>query len=275
MAINNNGAFSELTFPKSAPAQKKKISKPIDKSTWDLKTKVSQKTIDEIKTMGMTKALGSVKGAVASSKDDSSAKVFAEGVRRLYGDQRFNAAVGKTAPAENSSVKLAPRNATMANKAEDSRKPFSKTIQKKLVPAKKSENKITNTGRKVAAAGALALTAVAIKKLGPVGAALAAKGAVQEIGKDVGKFIPKETVASKTLSAAGRLAAKAKRPVTQSQLEAMKAEATKKGIKLAPKSAIKPVIKKTVKKKVISNKKLAGSTGASTALLSGNSVRKK
>lgn len=67
----------------------------IDKSKWDLKTKVSQKTIDDIKKMGMTAALKSAKGAAASAKDDSSAKAFAEGVRRLYGDTRFQNAINK------------------------------------------------------------------------------------------------------------------------------------------------------------------------------------
>ena len=67
----------------------------IDKSKWDLKTKVSQKTIDDIKKMGMTAALKSVKGAAASAKDDSSAKAFVEGVRRLYGDTRYQNAINK------------------------------------------------------------------------------------------------------------------------------------------------------------------------------------
>ena len=67
----------------------------IDKSKWDLKTKVSQGTIDQIKKMGMTAALNSVKGAASSAKDDSSAKAFAEGVRRLYGDTRYQNAINK------------------------------------------------------------------------------------------------------------------------------------------------------------------------------------
>jgi hypothetical protein len=85
----------------------------IDKSKWDLKTKVSQKTIDDIKKMGMTAALKSVKGAVASSKDDSSAKAFAEGVRRLYGDTRFQNAVytPKNSPGPEAPKKTAPRGA--------------------------------------------------------------------------------------------------------------------------------------------------------------------
>jgi hypothetical protein len=261
--------------------QKKKIAKPTpkpasyDKSTWDLKTKVSQGTIDQIKSMGMTKALGSVKGAAASSKDDSSAKAFAEGVRRLYGDQRYNAAVGKPATKSPAAKPSKPSNFKY-----NSGNPLSETTKKTgnftygsgNAPTsrgkKKSGSGFTDTGRKVAAVGATALTAIAIKKLGPVGAAMAAKSATQSLTRPIGKIIPKEAAASKALSATGRLAAKAKKPVTQSQFEAMKAEAAKKGIKLAPKTAkasvAKKVVKKTVKKKVISNKKLAGATGATT-----------
>jgi hypothetical protein len=239
--------------------QKKKVTKPApkpasyDKSTWDTKTKVSQGTIDQIKKMGMSKALGSVKGAAASSKDDSSAKAFAEGVRRLYGDKRYNAAVGKPAG------KVAPRNAVMAGKAEDSRGPAKKTgnftYGSGNAPTsrgkKKSGSGFTNTGRTVAGVGAAALTAVALKKLGPVGAAVAAKGAAQGLAKTAGKLVPKEATASKALSVSGRVAAKVKKPVTQSQFEAMKAEAARKGIKLAPKTSKASVANKVVKKKPI------------------------
>lgn len=126
----SNGAFKELTFKGSQPAQKTRVVvKPAsyNKSTWDTKTKVSQGTINEIKKMGMSEALGTVKGAVASSKGDSSAKAWAEGVRRLYGDKRFNAAVGTSTPG-----KTAPRGAVMAGKAEAARKPLSKAVKTEL-----------------------------------------------------------------------------------------------------------------------------------------------
>lgn len=312
MATNNYGAFSERYVPGSSAPLKKKVVKPVskpatyDKSTWDTKTKVSQGTIDQIKKMGMTKALGSVKGAAASSKDDSSAKAFAEGVRRLYGDKRYNTAVGKTADG-----KVAPRNAVAAGKAEDSRKPLSKSVQKRLVPApKKKESNFVNTGRKVAAVGAAALTAVAIKKLGPVGAAVAAKAAAQGIGKDVAKYGSRlKSVGSKS-NAVGtkaeyqaKSASDASRKIIQqrmakkasAKLSAGEAMPGKKNIGTAneftkkreqdamrkeiqarmAKKAAASSTKKTVKKKVISNKKLAGTTGASTMMLTGDSVKKK
>lgn len=304
MAINSGGAYSEYYKPGSSAPLKKKVVKPAskpasyDKSTWDTKTKVSQGTIDEIKKMGMTKALGSVKGAAASSKDDSSAKAFAEGVRRLYGDQRYNAAVGKPTAG-----KVAPRNAVAAGKAEDSRKPLSKTVQKRLVPAKKTESGFTNTGRKVAAVGAAALTAVAIKKLGPVGAAMAAKGAAQGIGKTVSKYVSKPKAVGTKAELQAKSASDASRKIIQDRI-AKKAAAAKVAGKKAPgkssvgtvseyakqaeqnaarkeiqarmaKKAAASAGKKTVKKKVIANKKLAATTGASTATLTGDSIKKK
>jgi hypothetical protein len=315
MAIDYTDSFNygkQGTGPKTV--QKKKIEKPkpkpasYDKSTWDTKTKVSQGTIDQIKSMGMSKALGSVKGAAASSKDDSSAKAFAEGVRRLYGDKRYNAAVGKPAG------KVAPRNAVMAGKAEDSR--ATKTSNFKYgsgnAPAstKKPENKVTNTGRKVAAVGAAALTAVALKKLGPVGAAMAAKGAVQglsknaaSIGKGVTKLISKPKAVGTKAEYQAKSASDASRKIIQqrmakkasAKLSAGEAMPGKKNIGTAneftkkreqdamrkeirarmAKKAAASSAKKTVKKKVISNKKLAASTGASTVMLSGDSVKKK
>ena len=296
------------TGPKTV--QKKKIEKPkpkpasYDKSTWDTKTKVSQGTIDEIKKMGMTKALGSVKGAAASSKDDSSAKAFAEGVRRLYGDQRYNAAVGKT-PAG----KVAPRNAVMAGKAEASRGPAKQTGNftygsgnAPTSRGKKPESGFTNTGRKVAAVGAAALTAVALKKLGPVGAAMAAKGAVQGLAKTASKVISKPKAVGTKAEFQAKSASDASRKIIQdrmakkasAKLSAGEAKPGKKNIgtvnefekkrqqdamrkeiraRMAKKAAASST-KKVVKKKVISNKRLAASTGASTVTLSGDSVKR-
>lgn len=65
----------------------------IDKSKWNTNIKVSQKTIDEIKKMGMKKALGTVAGSTKASKTDASAKAWTEGVKRLYGADRVAAAV--------------------------------------------------------------------------------------------------------------------------------------------------------------------------------------
>lgn len=75
----------------------------INKSGWDTSVKVSQKTIDEIKKMGMSKALKTVAGASKASGQDASAKAWVEGVKRLYGANRVAAATKSTPKASSSS----------------------------------------------------------------------------------------------------------------------------------------------------------------------------
>ena len=67
------------------------------------KIKVSQATIDKIKKMGMTKALGS-----ASSNKSAE---FQEGLRRMYGEKRLSKALGST-----SKSKAVPRSAVKQDK---------------------------------------------------------------------------------------------------------------------------------------------------------------
>lgn len=69
---------------------------PVDKSKWNISVKVSQKTIDDIKKMGMDKALKTVAGASKASSQDASAKEWVEGVKRLYGANRVAAATKST-----------------------------------------------------------------------------------------------------------------------------------------------------------------------------------
>lgn len=101
---NNYGAFSEKSYPKGnnsgayQESKKVKFSPSTKKTSSTKKTvpnknvKVSQSEIDSIKKLGMKKSLELVKmnkgaeqaGAVAS---------FAEGVRRMYGETRYQNAV--------------------------------------------------------------------------------------------------------------------------------------------------------------------------------------
>jgi hypothetical protein len=68
----------------------------VDKSSWNMKVKVPQSTIDQIKKMGMKGALASVAGAnAAGGNGDTTATAFVEGVRRMYGDQRYQNAMYK------------------------------------------------------------------------------------------------------------------------------------------------------------------------------------
>lgn len=82
--------------------------------------KVSQKTIDEIKKMGMTKAL-------ASAKTNRSAE-FQEGLRRMYGARRLNAAIGS-----NSAPKSGRPSGTSAG------------VKGKVIPLAGSKAKATKT----------------------------------------------------------------------------------------------------------------------------------
>ena len=96
MAIDNSGApgnygskkSSEYRGSASGTAAKKKAATK-SKTVATSGTKVSQATIDKIKAMGMTKAL---KGAGSASPE------MREGIKRMYGASRFNAAVSNTKP---------------------------------------------------------------------------------------------------------------------------------------------------------------------------------
>lgn len=68
------------------------------KATWNTNVKVPQSTIDTIKKMGMTQALsvaGSSKKAEAGGYVSADDQTFREGVRRMYGDARYQNALYK------------------------------------------------------------------------------------------------------------------------------------------------------------------------------------
>lgn len=91
--------------------------------------KVSQKTINEIKKMGMTDALKLVKMFADQSKTGAGATVrgegkkflaseTAEGIRRLYGAKRFAEATGASKAAASTAKKItAPKKTTTAQGA--------------------------------------------------------------------------------------------------------------------------------------------------------------
>jgi len=83
MAMNSEyrGSASGVAAPKKKAATRKTVATP--------GTKVSQATIDKIKAMGMTKALKSAGSASPEMR---------EGIKRMYGASRFNAAVSSTKP---------------------------------------------------------------------------------------------------------------------------------------------------------------------------------
>jgi hypothetical protein len=84
MAMNSEyrGSASGVAAKKKAAARKTVVTPG---------TKVSQATIDKIKAMGMTKALKSAAAGTANAE-------MREGLKRLYGAKRLNAAETSTKP---------------------------------------------------------------------------------------------------------------------------------------------------------------------------------
>lgn len=86
--------------------------------------KVSQSTINDIKKMGMTKAL-----ALAGKNGKTSggmAREFQEGVRRMYGAKRLEAAKAKYAPVKSKSADAARAGATKPVATKPAAKPAAK-----------------------------------------------------------------------------------------------------------------------------------------------------
>lgn len=220
------------------------------------KIKVSQATIDKIKTMGMTKALS--KSATANPE-------MKEALTRMYGARRVTAAAKANAPANFSTARSTPST--------------KKGLSKSAAPKKNNSNTALKVG------GAVAAGAVLLASRGK-GAALAAKLspglAKSGVGKALGMGAKKAsnvtmTLKDKSLAASGRAAAAAKRPVSQSQYDAMTAAARAKGVKppvkaaakapvkaVAKKAAAKPAPKLTTKKKVGMATMGAGAGGTGT-----------
>ena len=212
------------------------------------KIKVSQKTIDNIKSMGMTKTLESLKSiGQPGGRNIAANKEFIEGARRMYGTR-----VDKYLPARSSSPDAARKSA--AAKATVKPKMGSKTVmapKPTTKPAAKKNNSNSNvikaTLGTAAALGVLAASkgrgASLAGKLSPT----MGKVASSPVGKAI--FGTGEKLTIKGTAMAGRMSAKAGKPVSQSQYDAMIEAAKAKGIKLpAAKAAAKTTAKKTVKK---------------------------
>ena len=208
--------------------------------------KVSQSTINDIKKMGMTKAL-----ALAGKNGKTSggmAREFQEGVRRMYGAKRLEAAKAKYAPVAKSAD--AARAGAMAKKpasvtyksADAARSAATKaTIKPVVKPAAKSNTKSNLVKGTLGAAAAIGVLAASKGKGAGVAAKLSpavGKLASSSAGKAI--FGTGEKLTNKAFSASGRLTAKAGKPVSQTQYEAMQAAAKAKGIK--------PKVTKTTKK---------------------------
>jgi hypothetical protein len=209
------------------------------------KIKVSQATIDKIKTMGMTKALS--KSATANPE-------MKEALTRMYGARRVTAAAKANAPANFSTARSTPST--------------KKGLSKSAAP-KKTNN--SNTALKVG--GAVAAGALLIASRGRA-AGLAAKlspqlaksGAGKALGMGAKKVSNVKMVAKdKALATSGKVSAKTTKSVTQSQYDAMTAAAKAKGIKppvkATAKAPAKAPAKISAKKKIGMASVGAGGTG--------------
>ena len=220
------------------------------------KTKVSQKTIDNIKKMGMTKTLESLKSiGQPGSRNVPASKEFIEGARRMYGTR-----VDKYLPAKSTSADAARSKAMGAKPAT---KAAVKAVSTKGKPASKSNNSniIKGTLGTAAAIGVLAASkgkgASLAGKLSPA----MGKAASSPIGKAI--FGTGEKLTTKGTAMAGRMTAKAGKPVSQAQYDAMRAAAQAKGIKLSGPDAARAAVAKKKAASTVTKKKAAGTSGAS------------
>lgn len=230
--------------------------------------KVSQATIDSIKKMGMTEALklAGKNGATAGGV----AREFQEGVRRMYGAQRLAAAKSKYSgtATKTGTAKSADEARASANKP--ATKPTTKPAAKPASKSNTKSNIIKGTLGTAAAVGALVASkgkaAGLVGKLSPAVAGLTKSG----VGKAI--FGTGEKISTKAFSTTGRVAAKAGKPVSQTQYEAMQAAAKAKGIKPAvAKSADAARLTSTATKKKLA----AGGAAASSAGLTKSTGKKK
>lgn len=256
----------------------------IDKSTWNKKIKVSQGTVNQIKQLGMTKALDLAKmNANPKNPQEGLIAEYQEATRRLYGDRRFNAATGGSAStkysptpykAPKASTKYSPKPMSPATKA---------SIKKAAAVKARAKSKGGISKNVAAGIGAAAAIGVTIASRGrAVGLATKlspglmrnkfAQAALTGTIKSPSVATKASTVAMKAKDAAaaasGRVTAAAGRPVSQSQYDAMVAAARAKGIstvakKAAAKKATTTAAKKTVAKKTAAKKVAAKKTGLS------------
>ena len=234
----------------------------VDKSTWNKKVKVSQSTIDDIKRLGMSKALRLAKENAAGPQKGLVAE-YQEATRRLYGDKRFAAATGAKPKKASTSYSPAPMKSAATKKPSTSYSPAPMKT-----PAKKGVSGATFLKGYAGTAAAVGILALGKGK----GAGIAAKLApglmrnraaqallTGEIKKAAPKVIKKAAVKPKTISQSsydtmvtaksGQKAAAAGRGVTPEQFSAM-STAAKGAIKKAP-------AKKTAPKKTAAAPKIS------------------
>jgi hypothetical protein len=215
----------------------------VDKSTWNKKVKVSQSTIDDIKKLGMTKALKLAKQN-AGATQGGLVKEYQEATRRLYGDKRFSAATkGATpAPAKKGSYQAGSAKSGKATyttgsgvKYKASGTPAAKPAAKPTTTKATAKKDNTKANLLKGVAGTAAAVGLLVVGRGK-GAGTIAKLSPQvgrALNSPVGRLLTGTVEKTKTTAAStsGRVAAKVSKTVSQSQYDAMKAAAAAKGIK--------------------------------------------
>ena len=106
-ALSSYGAYKELG---KGIMKSSKKSKPVRPKNPDRSIKVSQSEINQIKKLGMKKSLEIAAGNKGSTYSGAVAS-FGEGVRRLYGDTRYQNAVytPKASPGPSNFTYSAPK----------------------------------------------------------------------------------------------------------------------------------------------------------------------
>ena len=158
MAMN-----SEYRGSASGAVAAKKKSATKSKTVVTPGTKVSQKTIDNIKSMGMSKTLEALKSiGQPGGRNVPASKEFIEGARRMYGSR-----VDKYLPAKSTSADAARRSASGA-------KPATKAAIK-AVSTKAAPKKGQSTADKLKVVGGTVAAVALAAKGGSAGRSAAAK----------------------------------------------------------------------------------------------------
>lgn len=267
----------------------------VDKSGWNKNIKVSQSTINDIKKMGMTKAL-KLAGQNAKASQGGLVKEYQEATRRLYGEKRFAAATGKTGTAGGGKAGTTVKPPVKSPDAARSANKPKVTTTTKTTPTKKSGTSVGDIAKVAAGTAAAAGLLIASRgratgvaaKLAPqfaksgVGKAIMGNAAKQKaVATQLGKkfSMAKETASTSALAKSGQAAAKRGKAVSQSQYDAMVAAAKAKGIKAptadAAKKAAGAVKKSAPAKKTPPTKKPPVKKATAASVGMGASGKKK
>ena len=117
-------------------SNKSSKSKPVTPKVVNKNVKVSQAQIDQIKKLGMTKALAMVKANKGSVREGA-VEITNEAVRRLYGQKRFDEAMGRVKRPAGSMSKRAKPNSNFTYQTGQSSSKAKPAAKKPMTPYEK------------------------------------------------------------------------------------------------------------------------------------------